>query len=165
MIIVCVIIAAIAVVIAVYMVNMEKYCNCAAFGTQKVLGSPPYYTYSPRDIANYGGRDVQWPVGTPYDIYARQYREATKKQNEAYALDACGVKLVKIPPSPTVYSPSSRRLLPTYVSTPEGCRVPIMSDGLPPIAMNPAGSFDYPVETTPSSCASFSPYNLAIGVL
>lgn len=167
MIIVCVIIAAIAVVIAVYMVNMEKYCNCAAFGTQKLL-TPPYYTYSNNDITKYGARDYQWPVGTPYDIYAQHYREAMKKQNEDYALDACGVKLVARPPSQSSAAAAAAKRessLTSYVFTPEGCRVPMMSDGLPPIAMNPAGSFEYPVETTPRSCASFSPYNLGIGVL
>jgi hypothetical protein len=41
----------------------------------------------------------------------------------------------------------------------------MMSDGLPPIAMNPAGSFTSPSATTSKSCASFSPYNLSIGVL
>lgn len=163
MIIICVIIAVIAVAIVVYVMNMEKYCNCAGFGTRKVT-SRPYYNYSNNDTTKYGARDLNWPVGTPYDVYSMKYNAAMNKNAAQYAADKCGVKFVEMPS--TGYKTAKRAPAQmSYTTTPEGHNVPIMSDGLFPITMNPAGSFTSPSETPPKSCASFSPYNMSIGVL
>lgn len=163
MIITCIIIATLIVSLLMYIKTTESYCNCANFGTRKIR-KPTYYNYSQDDTSRYGVRDPEWPIGAPYDAYSTEYKLATRKKANQYALDNCGVKFVEMP-STGYKSAKKAPQPPTYVSTPEGCRLPIMSDGLPPISMNPAGSFVSPTHNDPKTCASFSPYSIPIGVL
>jgi hypothetical protein len=81
-----------------------------------------------------------------------------------YASNQCGVKFVEMP-KVGYKSAKTAPVQPSYVSTPDGYRLPLMSDGLPPITESPAGSFQTPMTLSSQSCTNFSPYNLAIGVL
>lgn len=157
-----VLIVTLAIIITLIMYKKtEDFCNC--LGTTKV-GKPAYYNYSTDDVSKYGARDGRWPVGTPYDAYSMDYKRFINENAEQYALDNCGVKPVEMPS--TVSATAKRAPNKTaYVTTPEGCTVPLMVNGLHRITESPAGSFSSPSTAARGTCTSFSPYNMSIGVL
>jgi hypothetical protein len=157
-----VLIVTLAIIVTLIMYKKtEDFCSC--IGTTKV-GKPAYYNYSTDDVSKYGARDGRWPVGTPYDAYSMDYKRVINENAEQYALDNCRVKPAETPSA--VYETAKRAPSPTaYVTTPEGCTVPLMVNGLPRITESPAGSFSSPSAAAPGTCANFSPYNMAIGVL
>lgn len=65
--IICIVIVVLVILVTLSLMVNEKFCNCLGQGVK-------YSSHSPGTYASYGGYQTKygWPVGMPYDSYARQ---------------------------------------------------------------------------------------------
>ena len=146
--------------------NTDPFCNCSNFGTRKV-SRPTYHNYSQLDNTTYGARGMDWPVGSPYDVYSMRTAKHNRRRARAMASKQCGDKYT-VPKTGYSTVPIARGTAstPMTVNTPLGCELPMLtSDGPSPVDTFPAGSFESPAQADGSSCTQASPYNLRVGVL
>lgn len=155
------IVVLITLVILSVIVN-ENFCNCLGTGVKYASGNPASY-------ASYGGGGYKinygWPVGMPYDSFARQMMSkhscSSEEPSHKYSMVQSPEKSYKLVYNanrgPGRYGYSDGMKSYSFSGKHNSCGLPLL-DSSPPSCLGPAGSFQSPSQMS-DGC------NLSVGVL
>ena len=176
--IVIAVILVIIVMIAIYSVKSEGFCNCTGMGL--MTPKPTYYVYRPGDVSNYDNSGVEepinltgfqntpsvfqqaptiyqeqnlgWRTGMPYDYFTKHMTGNNWAAGSDPYPNSTSVPLVGLQ---NLYSNGGYVKNYGCVSTPY---TKMLSNGTPQYK-GPAGNFEE------APCPSANAYNLGVGVL